>query len=226
MKSNLRKQYLPAIVCGLFATAQPARPVGGGRAGSPPAASPNKAAEALKQDGAEAGTEAATVTAGSIVQLELPSAFKVKRVLTLPSLNLKDGAGAVLKIMSAPVVSDVRDKKNKKAAAIVCDVQELRELDGKVIAGNSYKWLVPSVAMGNFVKEYSASAEGKAKALELMEAARATESLAETDKLTQQALDAAKVNVVGKVFAVQNMGKRTENQRYNDYNIAELEIPA
>lgn len=185
--------------------------------------SANAAADALKKDGADAQTPV-VIGAADIVQLELPSAFKVKRVLTLPSLSLKDGAGVILKIMTTPTVSDVRDKKNKKAAAIVCDCRELREVNGKIIEHASWRWLVPSVVLGNFVKEFSGSAEGKAKALELMEMAREADSLAETDKLAQQALDAAKLDVVGKVFAVQNMGQRTENQKYKDYNIAELEI--
>lgn len=217
----MKRNALNIAVMSVLCAAMPAMGRQGGGGNKP--ASPAAAADALQKDGAEAQAPA-TVGASDIVQIELPSAFKVKRVLTLPSLSLKDGAGAILRIMSAPVVSDVRDKKSKKAAAIVCDVQELLERDGKVIPGKSYKWLVPSVAMGNFVKEYSTG--DKAQAMELMEKARGAESLAETDKLAQQALDAAKVDIVGKVFAVQNMGQRSENQRYKDYNIAELEVNA
>lgn len=158
-----------------------------------PAASAAAAATAL-----QGGTSVAP-TAAAPVAFSMPEGYKVKRVLTLPSLVLKTaGSGAVIRFDSVPRVSKVKDKKDtKREPATIADVTIVAD-GGGFAAGEKRIFLIPAVVLSNLARDYGKGNEdGNGE------------------------LDA--IDIVGKVFAVQNMGKRTETQRYNDFNIAELE---
>lgn len=189
--------------------------------------SPGAAAAALQKDGPDAQA-VAEVKPGALV---MPAGVKVKRLLTLPSLNITEAAGGMfLKIMTGLSVSDVKDRTNQKDPAVICDVQKLDlNADGSIARVTSLRWLVPSVVIGNFIKSYSGNETGKAQALAIMEklgGKERPEKMNERVALQAELLAAADLQIVGKVFAVQNVGKRTEAQRYWDFNIAEVELEA
>lgn len=173
-----------------------------------PAVSASAAAESLQTGTAPAEAENTAVTV--FQPMKLPEKFKVKRVLTLPTLNLREGAGVTLRIDTAPAISDVVDKSGQKGPATVSDVTDVE-------TGQQMRWLIPSVVMSNFIKAYSRSDEHKAAALKAQDAEP-------KKQIDGSVLAAADVQIVGMVFAVQNMGKRKEGQRYWDYNIVELEL--
>lgn len=128
-------------------------------------------------------------TALSVVQsgpvaFALPAGMKVKRILTMPSLVLKEaGAHRTLMFVSEIRVSKVVDKDAKREPANIADV-------GDVETGEAFIFLVPSVVKSNLERDYP---DGSYKGL---------------------------------TFFIQNLGKRTESQRYNDFRILEVENDA
>lgn len=117
---------------------------------------------------------------------QMPAGLKLKKLVTVPSLVLKNvGQSATLRIDSPIRVSKVVDKKDsKREPAKVCDVTD-------VTTGQAFIFLVPAVVQSNLERDYQ-NGEGEQ-------------------------------DYVGRIFFFQNLGKRTESQRYNDFGIAELE---
>lgn len=182
------------------------------------------AAAALQKDGAEAQHPATQSAAPAL--FNVPGGFKLKKRITLPTLSMKtEGDMAVLKTMTNPEVSSVTDTAGQKENAVVCDVIDME-------TGQNMRWLLPSVVLGNFIKEYAKSPEAAAAAAALMETRKPVtgadgkkveKTPDEKNAIMRKALEASGCNIIGKIFAVQNMGKRKDGQRYADFNLAELE---
>jgi len=79
----------------------------------------------------------------------LPAGIKVKRVVTVPSLVLKNvGEPHIVQFMSAMRVSKVVDKKDtKREPAIIADVRDVE-------SGRDFILLVPSVVKANLDRDY------------------------------------------------------------------------
>ncbi len=145
-----------------------------------PAQTAKAAAETLQ--GAETSSNVVPfVNRGAVA---LPAGFKTKRMVTMPSLSLKDDEGRALLIVDAIRVSKVVDKSpQKREPANICSVSDVE-------TGEAFTFLVPKVVQANLERDYPN--EG----------------------------------YVGLTFYVENLGKRTESQRYNDFRIVELEADA
>ncbi len=110
----------------------------------------------------------------------VPEGFKLKRVITVPSLTLKElNRPYYLKFNSDFRVSKVKSKDGEPPATI-CDVTDLE-------TGQAFILLAPAVVLKNLQDEFP---DG---------------------------------GFVGKLFCIQNLGKRKAGQRYVDFGIAELE---
>lgn len=142
------------------------------------------AASALK---GETSTAVATVgtSAGA---LALPAGVKVKRVLTVPSLVIKEtGQVEIVQFVSAIRISKVVDKSpQKREPAKIADVV-------KVETGEMFILLLPAVVQQNIERDYPGVNENGTP------------------------------EYVGRAFYIENMGKRKDGQRYNDFKIIEVE---
>lgn len=141
------------------------------------AVSASSAAAALASGEASTGTSV-VVPANRAIQL--PGGFKIKRMITVPSLVLKEGLARAIRIDSEIRVSKVVDTKTKREPANICDVTDVE-------TGEKFIFLCPKVVQANLERDYP------------------------------------DLKYVGKAFYIQNLGKRTETQRYNDFGIAEIE---
>lgn len=142
------------------------------------AVSAKTAAVALKND-AEPGTALAVASKSAFA---LPQGMKVKRMLTVPSLVLKDvGQSATLRFDSPIRESKVVDTKTKRDPARIADVTNMETGEQNIL-------IVNSVVESNLQRDYPND------------------------------------GYAGLTFFIQNLGKRTESQRYNDFGIAEVEV--
>ena len=116
----------------------------------------------------------------------MPAGFKAKRVITLPSLAIKNaGEAHTLKILDEMRISNVAGKVNKETGlpekpATVCTAVDIG-------TGQQVIFIVSAVVKGNLERDYPDGA------------------------------------YVGLLFYIKNMGKRKEGQRYNDFEIVEVE---
>ena len=149
----------------------------------PKAASAKSAAVAL-QSGETAVVEQ---TQRAVTNFELPKGLKLKKIVTVPSLAIKEpGQREILRFDSTIRISKVVDKEKKadgtpkREPAMIADVTRMD-------TGEQFIFIVPAVVKENLLRDY------------------------ENDSF------------VGRTFLIQNLGKRTPTQRYNDFGIAELE---
>ncbi len=144
------------------------------------------ATAALALAAGEAGTATQVVVAP--VNHALPAGLKLKRLVTVPSVAIKEpGDMRVFRIDSEIRVSKVVDKSDqKREPAMICDVTEHE-------TGQVFIFIVPAVVRENLIRDYAPAKEGDTPLY------------------------------VGKTFLIQNRGKRSASQRYNDFGIAEVE---
>lgn len=101
----------------------------------------------------QANKEEVTDTKVPVVSGKAPTGFKVKRVLTMPSLVMKkEGEERVLRFDGPIHTSDVPGKVDPKTGiaekpAEVADVTDMT-------TGEQMRFLVPSVVLGNLIKAY------------------------------------------------------------------------
>lgn len=148
-----------------------------------------------KAKSAKAAAAELTGTAVAVVPyvsgaMTLPAGVKIKRVVTVPSLVIKEtGQVEMVQIQSAIRVSKVVDTKQKREPANICDV-------AKIETGEQFILLLPKVVESNLLRDYPGVNEDGTP------------------------------EYVGRAFYIENLGKRTEAQRYNDFRIAEIELDA
>lgn len=111
-----------------------------------PAVSAQTAAVAL-QTGEAGGS--VVVAAPTNISAGLPAGFKLKRLVTVPSLVLKTvNEIRYLRIDSEMRISKVEDKKQpKREPATICDATDMA-------TGQVYIWLLPSVVKENLQRDY------------------------------------------------------------------------
>lgn len=149
----------------------------------------------------------------------MPSGYKVRRVLTLPTLVLKRAGHMVaVRFDSPPRIRKVAGKKGSDGKpqdpAVIADVTvvadcSLSGLDDAspvlIAAGEQRIMILGAVVASNLARDYYTGEDWP-------------ESPAKpTDE------DYAEVAVMGKIFLIRHDGKRTQSQRYADFSIAEME---
>jgi hypothetical protein len=132
--------------------------------------------------------------ASSVPGITLPEGTRIKRHVTLPSLAIKADGQQELLF----IVDEMRVSKITQKA----DEKKPREPATictaiKVDTGETVTFIVPAVVKANLLRDYA--------------------KLDDAGNVKSQ-------TYVGKAFAIQNKGKRTESQRYNDFAIYELEL--
>lgn len=135
----------------------------------------------------------------ALAPAKLPEGMKVVRHVTLPSLAIKkEGQTEILTIMDEMRVSKITQSAGKDAEG----KEKKKEpaticTAGKHGTGELVTFIVPAVVKANLIRDYT-----------------------DDGKLTPQK------TYVGKTFMISNRGKRTESQRYNDFEIMEVDVPA
>ena len=156
-----------------------------------------------KGKGKSAPTPQAQVSAAAAAQV--PSGFKAKRMITMPTLTMKDASPPrVLRFdsrMSLSTYVDPDPKKQNEKPATIADVTDM-------VSGEIFKFLVPSVVEANIRRDYDAKAEVEG-----------------TGKNARIVKDTGEHTYVGKCFQIQCMGKRP-GKRYRDFSIVEVEAEA
>lgn len=160
-------------------------------------------AKKQSKGGASASRAQDSISASVLTaNVKLPAGFKVSRQVTVPSLVLKEvGKPHILKIMDKMRISTYVDpdpKKKKEKPATICGVTNME-------TGEVAQLLVPSVMEANLRRDYDAvvKVEGEGREAKIVE-------------------DSGTHAYVGKVFRVENLGKRP-GKRYFDFSILELE---
>lgn len=145
------------------------------------------AAKSAKSAAAELSGQSAVVVGKPAGALALPPGVKIKRVVTVPSLALKNvGDSRILQFLDGLRVSKVTDKESKREPATVATVADMT-------TGEQFIFICPAVVKANLERDYAdINPDGTP-------------------------------GYVGRAFYIENLGKRTESQRYNDYRIAEVE---
>jgi hypothetical protein len=137
-----------------------------------------------------------------VSQQGVAAGFKAKRMITMPTLTMKDQQPArVLRFDSRMELSTYVDPDPKKATEKPATIANVTDLASSEI----FKFLVPSVVEANLRRDYDAAVKITGTGKE--------------SKITQ---DTGAHAYVGKAFQIQCMGKRP-GKRYRDFNIMEVE---
>lgn len=132
-----------------------------------------------------------------IQPVTLPAGVKVKRHVTLPSLAIKAaGQTEILTIMDEMRISTIKQK---------ADATKPREpaticTAGKHGTGELVTFIVPAVVKSNLLRDYCKPSG------------------------VQELSEVKEHGYVKKTFMISNRGKRNANQRYNDFEISEVEV--
>ncbi len=167
------------------------------KATTKPAKSAAATAAALQGKGAP-GTALALP---SNTAMNLPAGVSVKRVLTLPTLNLKErGEARSIAFLENPKISKVKGKVVAGKATDPATVAPVADIE----TGEQFTFLIPAVVLSNLARDYGDPGA--------------------TDK-DGKTVDPTLVQVRGLAFYIRCDGKRTDTQRYKDFTIVELDVP-
>lgn len=148
-----------------------------------------------KQTKAQEPAPQTNVVSGAI---QLPSGFRQKRMVTVPTLTMKEaGAARILRFDEKMRRSNYVDPDPKKAKEKPATVAPVTDME----SGEVFQFLVPSVVESNLRRDYDG---GK------------------FDPEEKEYDDSGTHSYVGKIFRIQCQGKRP-NKRYRDFSIVEVE---
>lgn len=153
----------------------------------------------------EVKRDAPGVVPGSV---KLPDGFKAKRLITVPTLTMKEpGQARILTFNEAMRLSNYVDPDPTKAKEKPATISQVTDAE----SGEVFQFLIPSVVEANLRRDYNGGKlviEGSGKAQE--------KSWDETG---------ATHDYVGKTFRIVCEGKRP-GKRYRDFSIMEVEAVA
>ena len=146
--------------------------------------------------------EKGPLSAPSTGGLQLPEGASVVRRVTLPSLAIKKvGQVETLTILDEMRQSKITQKTKRSDGkmmepATICSA-------GKHPTGEVVTFIVPAIVKSNLLRDYAkVKTDDEGNVVEILEH-----------------------NYVNKTFIIKNCGKRSESQRYNDFEITEIELP-
>lgn len=153
---------------------------------------------AKKQQKQDDSNKGTSTSLAVLPPANLPAGITVKRHVTLPSLAIKEkGQAEILTIMDPLRVSKIKQK----------DKESNREPATICTIGRHVGEHNPKATQGMFTFIVPTVVKGNL----------------ERDYVDEKT---GEIHYVGKSFFIRNLGKRTESQRYNDFEIFEVDVPS